>query len=152
MRTSSKHGVVRLSVAMGLSFALAVAPLPTVAFAASSTQIQAELDAAYSRLNEITEQSQQKFFELEDAQAQLEDTRVKMGQIEDEIAVKEGELVIARDYLSKCMADGYKSQVDFVSFVLGSTSFEDFASRIYYANKVASHQIDAIHEVLDIEA
>ncbi len=152
MRTSSKHGVVRLSVAMGLSFALAVAPLPTVAFAASSTQIQAELDAAYSRLNEITEQSQQKFFELEDAQAQLEDTHVKMGQIEDEIAVKEGELVIARDYLSKCMADGYKSQVDFVSFVLGSTSFEDFASRIYYANKVASHQTDAIHEVLDIEA
>ncbi len=143
--------VGRTVAGVGLSFALALSTTPTNALAASSSQIQAELDAANAHLSELASQSDAKFTELETVQADLQDTRQQIGDLEDQIQVKEGELVVAREALSRTMSDGYKGHTDVISFVLSSSSFDEIISRVYYANKVANHQSDAIATVREIQ-
>lgn len=143
--------VGRTVAGVGLSLALTLSTTPTVAYAASSAEIQAQLDSASAYLADLASQSSAKFSELEDIQADLQITRDQIVSIEGEIQVKEGELAAAREVLSHSMAENYKSRVDVVSFILNSTSFDDMVSRVYYANKVAAYESDAIATVRAIQ-
>jgi cell wall-associated NlpC family hydrolase len=49
------------------------------------------------------------------------------------------------------MAENYKSGINILSFLFGSSSLDDLVSRVYYADKVAEHQSDAISTVLTIQ-
>ena len=145
----------RAALSAGLSLALALSPLSTtIAAAATNASIEstsAELETARARLDELSAQCETKFAELEDARAELEGTNQQITDPEEQIKVKEGELVVARGVLSESMAENYKSGVNFLSFVLGSSSFDDLVSRVYYADKVAAHQSEAINNVLTIQ-
>ena len=145
----------RAAISAGLSLTLALSPLSTtVAAAATNSSIEstsAELETARARLDELSAQCETKFAELEDARAELEGTNQQIIDTEDQIQVKEEELVVARGVLSESMAENYKSGVNFLSFVLGSSSFDDLVSRVYYADKVAAHQSTAIKNVLTIQ-
>jgi cell wall-associated NlpC family hydrolase len=144
--------VGRTVAGVGLSLALALSTTPTVALGASSAEIQAELNSASAYLQDIALQSSQKFQELENIQADLQITRDQIVDIEAQIEVKEGELAVARDVLSKSMSENYKGRVDVLSFILNSTSFDELVSHVYYANKVASYETDAIATVREIQA
>ena len=145
----------RAAISAGLSLTLALSPLSTtVAAAATNSAIEstsAELETARARLDELSAQCETKFTELEDARAELEGTNQQITDTEGQIQVKEEELVVARGVLSESMAENYKSGVNFLSFVLGSSSFDDLVSRVYYADKVAAHQSAAINNVLTIQ-
>lgn len=145
----------KAAVTAGLAFALAMSPLSaTVAAAVTNDAIEsttAELETARAELDALTAQCDEKFAELEDQQAKLEITRTKIGETEDKIEVKEKELVEARKVLSENMAENYKSGINILSFLFGSSSLDDLVSRVYYADKVAEHQSDAISTVLTIQ-
>lgn len=143
--------VGRTVAGVGVSLALVFSTVPTTAFARSSAEIQAELDSANAYLADIASQTAAKFDELESIQADLQITRDQIAVIEGEIEVKEGELADARGVLSKSMSESYKGRVDFLSFILDAASFDDLISRMYYANKVAAYESDAIQEVLRIQ-
>ena len=143
--------VGRAVAGVGLSLALTLSTTPTVAYAASSAEIQAQLDSASAYLADLASQSSEKFAELENIQADLQITRDQIVNIEGKIQVKEGELAEAREVLAHSMAENYKGKVDIVSFILNSTSFEEMVSRVYYANKVAAYESDAIATVRQIQ-
>lgn len=82
--------VGRTVAGVGLSLALTLSTTPTVAYAASSAEIQAQLDSASAYLADLASQSSAKFSELEDIQADLQITRDQIVSIEGEIQVKEG--------------------------------------------------------------
>ena len=145
----------KAAITAGLAFALAMSPLSaTVAAAVTNDAIEstsAELETARAELDALTAQCDEKFAELEDQQAELEITRTKISETEGEIEVKEKELVEARAVLSESMAENYKSGINILSFLFGSSSLDDLVSRVYYADKVAEHQSDAISTVLTIQ-
>ena len=145
----------RAAVSAGISLMLALAPVsPSVAFAATNSAIEstsAELEAARAHLNDLASQCETKFAELEDQQAELESTRQQITDTEGQIEVKEQELTDARAVLSQNISENYKTGINFLSFLLGSDSFDDLVSRVYYADKVAAHQNEAISTVLTIQ-
>lgn len=145
----------KAAVTAGLAFALAMSPLSaTVAAAVTNDAIEstsAELETARTELDALTAECDAKFAELEDQQAELEVTRTKISETEGQIEVKEKELVEAREVLAENMAENYKSGVNILSFLFGSSSLDDLVSRVYYADKVAEHQSDAISTVLTIQ-
>ncbi|MDI9590647.1 MAG: NlpC/P60 family protein [Acidobacteriota bacterium] len=145
----------RAAISAGLSLALVLSPLSTtLAAAATNDSIEstsAELDTARARLDELSSQCEDKFAELEDARAELEGTNQQIKDTEEQIQAKEEELVAARVVLSESLSENYKSGVNFLSFVLGSSTFDDLVSRVYYADKVSEHQSKAINTVLDIQ-
>ena len=151
--TDKIKAVVRAGATMGLSLTLAFSTVPTYAFAAaSSAEMQSELDQARAKLQEYSQQASEKFSELEEAQANLEDTRAQISDTQSQIEAKQSELTDAQTQLSGIMSDNYKDDTNFVEYVLRSTSFDDLASRVYYANKVSEKETSAIAEVVKIQS
>ena len=151
--TDKIRAVVRAGAAMGLSLTLAFSTVPTYAFGAtSSAEMQSELDQARAKLQEYSQQANERFSELEQAQANLEDTRAQISDTQSQIETKQSELTDAQTELSGIMSDNYKDDTNFVGYVLRSTSFDDLASRVYYANKVSEKETNAIAEVVKIQS
>lgn len=151
--TDKIRAVVRAGAAMGLSLTLAFSTVPTYAFGAtSSAELQSELDQARAKLQEYSQQASERFSELEQAQANLEDTRAQISDTQSQIETKQSELTDAQTELSGIMSDNYKDDTNFVGYVLRSTSFDDLASRVYYANKVSEKETNAIAEVVKIQS
>ena len=151
--TDKIRAVVRAGAAMGLSLTLAFSTVPTYAFGAtSSAEMQSELDQARAKLQEYSQQANERFSELEQAQANLEDTRAQISDTQSQIETKQSELTDAQTELSGIMSDNYNDDTNFVGYVLRSTSFDDLASRVYYANKVSEKETNAIAEVVKIQS
>lgn len=126
---------------------------PIPALAATSTELQAQLDQAQAESATYEQQTAAAFQELEDNQAKLEDTKAQISTTEEEISQKQDELDAAQSTLSDRVSADYKAGgVSIVDLVVGSTSASDLVSRIYYANKVASSDAQAIQEVQSIQA
>lgn len=126
---------------------------PIPALAATSTELQAQLDQAQAESTTYEQQTAAAFQELEDNQAKLEDTKAQISTTEEEISQKQAELDAAQSTLSDRVSADYKAGgVSIVDLVVGSTSASDLVSRIYYANKVASSDAQAIQEVQSIQA
>ncbi len=126
---------------------------PIPALAATSTELQAQLDQAQAESATYEQQTAAAFQELEDNQAKLEDTKAQISTTEEEISQKQAELDAAQSTLSDRVSADYKAGgVSIVDLVVGSTSASDLVSRIYYANKVASSDAQAIQEVQSIQA
>lgn len=126
---------------------------PIPALAATSTELQAQLDQAQAESATYEQQTAAAFQELEDNQAKLEDTKAQISTTEEEISQKQDELGAAQSTLSDRVSADYKAGgVSIVDLVVGSTSASDLVSRIYYANKVASSDAQAIQEVQSIQA
>lgn len=126
---------------------------PIPALAATSTELQAQLDQAQAESATYEQQTAAAFQELEDNQAKLEDTKAQISTTEEEISQKQAELDAAQSTLSDRVSADYKAGgVSIVDLVVGSTSASDLMSRIYYANKVASSDAQAIQEVQSIQA
>lgn len=126
---------------------------PIPALAATSTELQAQLDQAQAESATFEQQTAAAFQELEDNQAKLEDTKAQISTTEEEISQKQDELDAAQSTLSDRVSADYKAGgVSIVDLVVGSTSASDLVSRIYYANKVASSDAQAIQAVQSIQA
>ena len=154
MHSNRKASVVGSRAAVvALSATLTFGTFPITAFAEGSADLQAQLQQAQSQTAQYEQQAAAAFQELEDVQGQLEDTRAQIASTEGDIDQKQKELDAAQATLADRVSSNYKTGgVSLVSILFDSTSFEDLASRLYYANRVAESDATAIREVQDIQA
>lgn len=146
--TVGKRLVVTV-VTAGLLFATS----PTAALAASSSDLQAQLQQAEAQTAKYQEQANNAFAELEQLQAQLEDTRAQIASTQEEVSQKQTELDAAQDTLAGRVSSNYKTGgVSLVSIIFDSSSFEDLVSRVYYANRVAESDAEVISQVQGVQA
>ena len=146
--TVGKRLVVTV-VTAGLLFATS----PTAALAASSSDLQAQLQQAEAQTAKYQEQANNAFAELEQLQAQLEDTRAQIASTQEEVAKKQTELDAAQETLAGRVSSNYKTGgVSLVSILFDSSSFEDLVSRVYYANRVAESDAEVISQVQGVQA
>lgn len=146
--TVGKRLVVTV-VTAGLLFATS----PTAAIAASSSDLQAQLQQAEAQTAKYQEQATNAFAELEQLQAELEDTRAQIASTQEEISQKQVELDAAQDTLAGRVSSNYKTGgVSLVSILFDSSSFEDLVSRVYYANRVAESDAEVISQVQGVQA
>lgn len=150
----SKHGIARRAVASALTIALAAVPVGatvTPAFAATSDQLQAQLDEANARLDQLYAAAEQAEAELGKANWELEQTRERIGQLEEEITKNQELLNEKQGMLSQQVVTSYKDgNTSILDVILESTSFDDFVSRITYANKVNELYVNTITEVREL--
>ncbi|WP_343005537.1 MULTISPECIES: NlpC/P60 family protein [unclassified Collinsella] len=146
--TVGKRLVVTV-VTAGLLFATS----PTAALAASSSDLQAQLQQAEAQTAKYQEQANSAFAELEQLQAELEDTRAQIASTQEEVSQKQTELDAAQDTLAGRVSSNYKTGgVSLVSILFDSSSFEDLVSRVYYANRVAESDAEVISQVQGVQA
>lgn len=146
--TVGKRLVVTV-VTAGLLFATS----PTAALAASSSDLQAQLQQAEAQTAKYQEQANNAFAELEQLQAQLEDTRAQIASTQEEVSQKQTELDAAQDTLAGRVSSNYKTGgVSLASIIFDSSSFEDLVSRVYYANRVAESDAEVISQVQGVQA
>ena len=150
------HTLPRLSfgVAAVLTAALAIPPVisPVTAYAATSSELQSELDAARAELDTLDGQILSATRDLEIAQSNLEQTEVDIENVSASIEQNETKLTEKRSTLSGLMSDNYKTADNMLSFVLGATNFEELISRVFYANKMSDTLSGAISEVVTLQA
>lgn len=153
MQTNRTHIVLgRRLAASALIASLTFGTVPTAAFAATSSDLQTQLEQAQAESATYEQQTAEAFQELEDFQGQLEDTKAAIASTRDEIAQKQDELEQAQSTLANRVSADYKSGgVSLVSLVMGSSSAEDLVSRITYANKAAQSDAEAISQVQSIQ-
>ena len=141
--------LVVTAVTAGLLFATS----PTAAIAASSSDLQAQLQQAEAQTAKYQEQATNAFAELEQLQAQLEDTRAQIASTQEEVSQKQTELDAAQETLAGRVSSNYKTGgVSLISIFFDSSSFEDLVSRIYYANRVAESDAKVISQVQGVQA
>ena len=152
--TRGRHTALRRVIAATLALSLAVLPVTTytgVAFAASSEEIQAQLDEAYAVLDELAYSAQVAEAELGKANYDLDVTREEIARLEEEIEANKQLLAEKRDSLSKQVRSSYKSgPAGLIDVVLGSTSFDDFVTRLFYANRISSQFAKTIDEIEEL--
>lgn len=113
----------------------------------------ASLDEARSQLESLGSQLSSLQNDLAVAGDQLEDTKSQIADVEAQIQTKTQELGQAQQTLAQRTRSSYKQGATrFLDTLLGSTSFEDLVSRVYYMDKVSDADAKAINDVKDIKA
>lgn len=145
----------RVALAAILAGSLAASPLTvaTTAQAATTEELQSQLDSAMAHLNELEGV-------VSEAEAALEETTSNLDSINSQITVLQGQisetqadLDVAKQELSEHISNSYKSGGDatLLELVLSSQNFEDLVSRVYYANKVSAAKQQSIETVTELE-
>ncbi len=140
-------------IAVALSTALLVGgTFPTTAFSDTPAELQTQLDTANAQLDALYASAEAASNELNKT---LDDLTATQADIEDtaaQIDSKQTELASAQRRLERMVAASYKDgSVSLLSIFRASKDFEDFVSRIHYANKVSESYSQQIQEVKEIQ-
>ncbi len=159
-RTISKVGFFALSLALSCVLALSFMPFAYVqsAYATpagldrnSSTQTQ--IDQVSKKLSSLNTELESASVEIGKLSEQIEDTKSKIAATEQEISSKKEELQVARGVLNDTVLETYKNGgISYVSVLLGSANFDEFASRFYMFSKVAQNRAAAIQKVTGLQS
>lgn len=115
---------------------------------ASAETTQMQLADANARLDELFAELEIAKTELGEAVYNLDQTRVAIADLEDQIAKTEAELASEQEDLGKQVSSAYKGgPAHLLEIVLDATSFDDFVSRVLYANKVTEQFTYSIEHV-----
>ena len=132
------------AVAVGLTAALALGSAAPCAYASP----QSELAEAADRLEALGGELAGLQENLAKRGEELEMTSYKIGEKEAQIAKTQADLEAARSKLGGRIRSSYKSgPSSLIAVILEADSLSDIASRIYYMDKVAESDADAIGEV-----
>ena len=135
--------VVALTLALA---SVCATPLPAWA------DLESDLAAAEQRLNELGGELAAMQSDLQAATEELEETDNQIGEMEIQIADTQEELDGLREVLANRMRAGYKAgATDVIEFILGSTSLDDFVSRVYYMDKITENDAATIARVLQLK-
>ena len=114
---------------------------------------QSQYESAMSELQSITEELETAQYNLSKCQADLQSTNDQIAELESSIAQKQSELLDAQNVLAERVNASYRAGTsNLLDVLLNSTDFEDFVSRLYYANKVSDSDAEAIDNVKSIKA
>ena len=132
------------AVAVGLTAALALGSAAPCAYASP----QSELAEAADRLDTLGGELADLQESLAKRGEQLEMTSYKIGEKEAQIAKTQANLAAARSKLGGRMRSSYKSgPSSLIAVILEADSLSDIASRIYYMDKVAKSDAEAVEAV-----
>lgn len=140
-----RHKAVTAGIALALAGTVAFAAVPAgVAYADPAS----ELSAAAEQLDILGSQLADTQAQLAEATMQLETTDYEISEKQADIDAKRATLAEKQSALGEGMKSTYKSgPASLLDFILGSTSAEDLANRVYYLDKVSEQQAGAIEEV-----
>ena len=162
----SLNGITRRTFATSAFSMLAIlgtgALLGTPAYAdySASAETEAALSDAQTRYENALAQIDYLNGQYFDAEAQynyildqINDTQAQIDQLQADIEAKQAELSQAQDILYDRVAASYRAgNVALIDVLLQATDFDDFVSRLYYANKTSDADAEAIQAVKDIKA
>ncbi len=150
----ARAGAVRRAAAAGLALSLAGASVlaPLSAAAAPTDGLEAQVAEAQEKLADLT-------YELELAQAEADTTALDLADTQDRIAELETQVAETSEQLDAAQADlsskavqSYKSgAVTLIDIIFSSSSFDELASRLFYANKVAEAEADRVSTVRELQ-
>ena len=140
-----RHRAVTAGIVLALAGAAGITALPAaVAYADPAS----DLAAAQQQLDSLGAQLADSQTRLAEATTQLETTDFEIEQKQADIDDKRATLAEKQTALGQGMKSTYKSgPASLLDFILGSTSAEDLANRVYYLDKVSEQQASAIAEV-----
>lgn len=137
-----RNRVISAGLALALACPLALAPVTALADPAS------ELEAAAQRLEELGEQLTDTRDQLALAVQELEQTDYEIAEKSAQVEQGRAELSELQAQLGMEMRGSYKSgSATLLDFLLGSTSAEDLASRVYYLDKISQRKAEDIETV-----
>ncbi len=138
--------------AVGLSLVLGLSSCPISAFAATSAELQTQLDAASKRLNELSSAAEQAGNDLATVTSDLEDTKSQITQTEAEIEEEQQQLEQNQSELGSLVATQYKTGgSSIISMLLNSGSFSSLISSVHYADKAAEYQQSVISTTRELK-
>lgn len=133
--------------AVGLSFVLALGGCPVPAAAATSAELQTQLEAATKQLNTLGAAAEQAGNDLATVTSELEDTKAQIEQTQSDIEEEQKQLEVNQSELGILVSDQYKTGgASVVTLLLSSGSFSSLISNVHYADKAAEHQQNMITE------
>lgn len=133
--------------AVGLSFVLALGSCPVSAIAATSAELQTQLEAAAKQLNTLGAAAEQAGNDLATVTSELEDTKAQIEQTQSDIEEEQKQLEANQSELGILVSDQYKTGgASVVTLLLSSGSFSSLISNVHYADKAAEHQQNMITE------
>lgn len=133
--------------AVGLSFVLALGSCPVPAIAATSAELQTQLEAATKQLNTLGTAAEQAGNDLATVTSELEDTKAQIEQTQSDIEEEQKQLEANQSELGILVSDQYKTGgASVVTLLLSSGSFSSLISNVHYADKAAEHQQNMITE------
>lgn len=140
------------SLVLAVTLAGGTAFLPATVVAAPSSELSSELESARAKLVDLTEQLELAEATVEDTEIRLGDTRTQIDDLEGKIKKNEEALSSAQAELSQYVVSSYKGgNVTIFDLLFSSSSFDELASRMFYANKVATAQSDSIERVQTLQ-
>ena len=148
----SKHTSRALTLLV--SVALALGTFPVSALATPSSELQAQVNEAYSTLTQYANELESASNELYQLQQDLESTQHEIAQTEDDIAELEVKLEEGQEKLSERLAESYKqdSSSSPLSVLVGVSDFEELVTQLYYANRMIDYDSELVDEVKSTRA
>lgn len=139
----------RAAVTVATAFALAACTIPAQpAYAEPSDQLQQRVNEAYAQLMSYTQELELAGNKLQEVKTNLSNVQTEIEATKTEISKKEAELKVAQEELSGRLSDSYKrGDASLLSVILGANDFSELFSRMFYANKIAERDQQAIDAV-----
>ena len=136
-------------LALGLAATIALSSFPVSAQAdPTSSELQQRVNEAYAQLLDYSQQAEVAGNQLEQVKSDLASVQDQIAQTKQEIADKQAELEQDQKALSSRLSSSYKrGDASLLGVVLGSSEFGELFSNLFYANKVAARDRDAIDTV-----
>lgn len=144
----------RRAAVAALALALAAGPAlaPVATFAAESDDLSSQLAAAQQELADLTSELERAQAEVDTTAFELADTQDRIATLEAQVAETSEKLASAQEELSSQAAQTYKAgSVTLFDIILSSSSFDELASRLYYANKVADAESSQVENVRELQ-
>ena len=140
-----RHRAVTAGIALALCGAVSLTSLPaTVAYADPASDLAAaaaQLDALGAELAGYQERLATATTELEATDYAIAETQAQVESTSQQLSEKQAAL-------GESMKSTYKTGSEgLLDFILGSTSAEDLANRVYYLDKISEQKAAAIEEV-----
>ena len=136
-----------------LAITLGLGALPMTAQAATSAELQAQLDQASQQLSSLYSAAEQAGYDLDRVTTDLNNTNGQITDLEGQIETQQAELKTKQSQLGDILATQYKNgdETGLLSLILSSSDFGDLVSNVHYANKISEQKQDAIHEVRELQ-
>ncbi len=139
--------------ASALAVTLGLAIIPVNAQAATSAELQAELDQVSQQMSSLYAAAEQAGYDLDNVTRDLNDTNDQITDLEGQISEEQEQLRQKQAQLSDILAAQYKmgDETGLLSLILSSGDFAELVSNIHYANKISEQKMDAIQDVRDLQ-
>lgn len=141
----------RNAVISAIVLALGLSPVP--ALAASSTELQAELDQVEEELHSLYGIAEQANNDLVSVTNDLNETNERIDQLEDEIEDQKSQLSAVQEQLAGIVAVQYKEgDFNLLTLLLNSADFDELIANVRYASSVTDQKQEIIDQIKALTA